>query len=110
MNPRFRDETQQRAVCDRVIGLAQYDLDTERLERLSVTRPDRVRRARTLLDLALALYDDDSHLALSHLIGLDADTRSMIADLLGDLGMADHDHIDRWLRAMPEFAPAEGSS
>jgi hypothetical protein len=56
-----------------------------------------VRRARTLYDLALALWDGDGQLAVGHLVDLDRDTRTMIGDLLAELGVADHSRIDRWL-------------
>jgi hypothetical protein len=57
----------------------------------------RVRRARTLYDLALALWDGDGQLAVGHLVDLDRDTRTMVGDLLAELGVADHSRIDRWL-------------
>jgi hypothetical protein len=91
---RFRDQAQQQAVCDRILRLAHYNLETVRSELLHIGDVNRVRRARTLYDLALALWDGDSQVALGH---LDRDTRTMIGDLLAELGVADHSHIDRWL-------------
>lgn len=97
MTDRFRDQAQQQAVCDRILRLAHYNLETVRSELLHIGDVDRVRRARTLYDLALALWDGDSQVALGHLVDLDRDTRTMIGDLLAELGVADHSHIDRWL-------------
>ena len=97
MSERFRDPAQQQAVCDRLLSLADYNLETVRRERLHMGDVARVRRARTLYDLALALWDGDGQLAVGHLVDLDRDTRTMIGDLLAELGVADHSRIDRWL-------------
>jgi len=94
---RFRDQAQQQAVCDRILRLAHYNLETVRSELLHMGDVARVRRARTLYDLALALWDGDGQLAVSHLVDLDRDTRTMIGDLLAELGVSDHSRIDRWL-------------
>jgi hypothetical protein len=69
----------------------------------------RVRRARTLYDLALALWDGDGQLAVGHLVDLDRDTRTMIGDLLAELGVADHSHIDRWLASTDRFVGDEST-
>ncbi|MEX2205443.1 MAG: hypothetical protein WEF50_04360 [Myxococcota bacterium] len=45
----------------------------------------------------LALWDGDSQLAIGHLVDLDRDTRTMVSDLVAQLGVADHSRIDRWL-------------
>lgn len=97
MTERFRDQAQQQAVCDRILRLAHYNLETVRSELLHMGDVARVRRARTLYDLALALWDGDSQLAIGHLVDLDRDTRTMVGDLLAELGVADHSSIDRWL-------------
>ena len=97
MTDRFRDQVQQQAVCDRILRLAHFNLETVRSEPLQIGDVARVRRARTLYDLALALWDGDSQLAIGHLVDLDRDTRTVIGDLLAELGVADHSHIDRWL-------------
>ena len=97
MTERFRDQAQQQAVCDRILRLAHYNLETVRSELLHMGDVARVRRARTLYDLALALWDGDGQLAIGHLVDLDRDTRTMIGDLLAELGVADHSRIDRWL-------------
>jgi hypothetical protein len=97
MTERFRDRAQQQAVCDRILRLAEYNLKTVRSELLHMGDVARVRRARTLYDLALALWDGDGQLAVGHLVDLDRDTRTMIGDLLAELGVADHRRIDRWL-------------
>jgi hypothetical protein len=94
---RFRDQAQQQAVCDRILRLAEYNLETVRSELLHMGDVARVRRARTLYDLALALWDGDGQLAVGHLVDLDRDTRTTIGDLLAELGVADHSRIDRWL-------------
>ena len=63
----------------------------------------RVRRVRTLYDLALG-----------HLVDLDQDTRTVVGDLLAKIGIADHSRVDRWLastEALVEdacFAPGVG--
>jgi len=87
---RFRDQAQQQAVCDRILRLAHYNLETVRSELLHMGDVARVRRARTLYDLALALWDGDGQLAVGHLVDLDRDTRTMIGDLLAELGVADN--------------------
>ena len=97
MIERFRDREQQQAVCDRLLRLAHYNLETERSEPLQIADAVRVRRARTLYDLALALWDGDGQLAVGHLVDLDRDTRTMVGDLLAELGVAGHSHVDRWL-------------
>lgn len=97
MTDRFRDPAQQEAVCDRILRLAHYNLETVRSELLHMGDVARVRRARTLYDLALALWDGDGQLAIGHLVDLDRDTRTMVGDLLADLGVTDHSRIDRWL-------------
>ena len=97
MTDRFRDQAQQQAVCDRILRLAHFNLETVRSELLQIGDVARVRRARTLYDLALALWDGDSQVTLGHLVDLDRDTRTLIGDLLAELGVADHSHIDRWL-------------
>lgn len=97
MTERFRDQAQQQAVCDRILRLAHYNLETVRSELLHMGDVARVRRARTLYDLALALWDGDGQLAIGHLVDLDRDTRTMVGDLLADLGVTDHSRIDRWL-------------
>ena len=84
-------------MCDRLLGLARFDLDTERIASLRIEDTAGVRRARTLYDLALALWDDDGQLAVGHLVDLDRDTRTMVGDLLAELGVGDHSQIDRWL-------------
>lgn len=99
MSPAFRDEMQQQAVCDRILRLAHLNLHTQALEDLSLGDPDRVRRARTLYDLALALWDGDSQVVLGHLLDLDGDTRGVIGDLLSDMGMANPEQVDRWLES-----------
>jgi len=99
MTERFRDQAQQQAVCDRILRLAHYNLETVRSELLHMGDVARVRRARTLYDLALALWDGDGQLAVGHLVDLDRDTRTMIGDLLAELGVADHSRIDRWLNS-----------
>ena len=109
MTDRFRDQGQQQAVCDRILRLAHFNLETVRSELLQIGDVARVRRARTLYDLALALWDGDSQVALGHLVDLDRDTRTMIGDLLAELGVADHSHIDRWL-ASADAALGHGSS
>jgi hypothetical protein len=104
---RFRDHAQQQAVCDRILRLAHYNLETVRSELLHMGDVARVRRARTLYDLALALWDGDGQLAVGHLVDLDRDTRTMIGDLLAELGVADHSRIDRWLSSTESIVEAE---
>ena len=97
MTERFRHQAQQQAVCDRILRLAHCNLETLRSERLQLGDVARVRRTRTLYDLALALRDGDGQLAVGHLVDLDRDTRAIVGDLLAELGVADHSRIDRWL-------------
>jgi hypothetical protein len=94
---RFRDQAQQQAVCDRILRLAHYNLETVRSELLHMGDVARVRRARTLYDLALALWDGDGQPAVDNIVELDRDTRTMIGDLLAELGVADDGRIHRWL-------------
>lgn len=57
MTDRFRDQAQQRAVCDRSLRLAHFNLETVRSELFQIGDVARVRRARTLYNLAL--WDGD---------------------------------------------------
>lgn len=109
MSEPFRDRAQQEAVCDRLLRLAHFDLETLRGEELRIVDVARVRRARTLYDLALALWEDGGQLAVGHLVDLDRDTRTMIGDLLAELGVADYSHVDRWL-ASTRAALARGAT
>jgi hypothetical protein len=97
VSDRFRDRAQQQVVCDRILRLAHDDLETVRSERLQIGDVVRVRRAGMLYDLALALWDGDRQVALGPLVDRDRDTRTVIGDLLAELAVADHRHIDRWL-------------
>lgn len=104
----FRDEEQHRAVCNRLLELAHYDQERGEYAHPSFSAPARVRRARTLFDLALAIWNGDSQLPQGMLVQLDKDTRTMVGDLLGDLGAADPGHVDRWLENTQAFFGTEG--
>jgi hypothetical protein len=104
----FRDEEQHRAVCNRLLEFARYDQERGEYAQPSFSEPARVRRARTLFDLALAIWNGDSQLSQGMLVQLDKDTRTMVGDLLADLGAADPAHVDRWLENTHAFFGAEG--
>lgn len=99
----FRDDPQRRDVCDRLVQFGHYNEKAERFEPPNFTNPERVRRARTLLDLALALFDGDGQLASTHLVNLDYETRGMVSDLLMELGAKGGAHVDRWLENTNAF-------
>lgn len=99
----FRDSPQQKAVCDRLVQFVHYNEREERFEIPDFSEPDRIRRARTLLDLALALFDGDGHLAMTQLVNLDYETRGIVSDLLMGLGHQGGTHADRWLENTEAF-------
>jgi len=106
----FRDEEQHRAVRNRLLELARYDQERGEYAQPTFSEPARVRRARTLFDLALAIWNGDSQLPQGMLVQLDKDTRTMVGDLLADLGAADPVHVDRWLENTKAFfAPRDGA-
>ena len=104
----FRDEEQHRAVCNRLLELARYDQERGEYAQPSFSEPARVQRARTLFDLALAIWNGDSQLPQGMLVQLDKDTRTMVGDLLADLGAADPAYVDRWLENTHAFFGTEG--
>ena len=108
MSAMFRDEEQRRAVCERLLRIAHYDLAAQRAEIPTIEDVARVRRARTLYDLVLTIYEGKGVVTLDHLIELDQDTRSVVGDLIADLQVSNHTHTDTWLRSTTVFLEEPG--
>jgi len=101
MSAMFRDEDQRRAVCERLLRIAHYDLAAQRAEIPTMEDVGRVRRARTI-------YEGKGVVTLDHLIELDQDTRSVVGDLIGDLQVSNPTHTDTCLRSTSVFLEEPG--
>jgi hypothetical protein len=86
MSAMFRDEDQRRAVCERLLRIAHYDLAAQRAEIPTMEDIGRVRRARTIYDLVLTIYEGKG----------------------GDLQVSNHTHTDTWLRSTSVFLEEPG--